>query len=255
VAPIHPVAAGSPLPVGAPYLSLPAVAGAEPLVPLALPTGAQPRDIGVPLPPGASQVVAEPEDVSRRDAVEPLVPADLDDADPVEPPLATPAAPPGQDLAGVIAMLDAQVNRGRGGETSPSPTSTPVASSTPTMLRPTLAASRRRGLGIGARVGEDRDDGARQPPTDPAPSLAAPSEPDTEPFPAPPSDSRDPVGPAHEHPAPQPVSPARLDRASQVPARGPSPVVAEQPGRTGTARPGPTTTEQPAVAHPAPEPV
>ncbi len=104
------------------------------------------------------------------------------------PPEAAPAVPPvapGQDLSALIAMLDGEVRRsavenGRDLPAQPQP-------ETPRLLRPTLAASRRRGQGVGrsgsasndAKVqdtaGTASSEEVRREPVDDVPSSPAPT--------------------------------------------------------------------------------
>lgn len=170
-----------PLLVAAPFLSLPAVAGARLLVvpqaparALPPPPAPAPAPAVAPAPasaPRAGEVSEvppwllptrprwEPADLPDQalDGQEPELPEDqpgydepapvLDDAPPFAGPDQAPDPAPDDALRGAIAMLDAQVARSAV-MSDPLAAFTPPDDDGPTIFRPTLAESRRRGLGV-----------------------------------------------------------------------------------------------------------
>jgi hypothetical protein len=124
VPPIVPVATRAPLPVAAPLLTTPHVAGTRQLVPLTAAPGLPPVDGSSPAATedAAAYVTSDllRDDLPTGEGRDRTVPFD-DDAVPTRMGSETVAPPEpevpaaGQDLAGVIAMLDAQVARGRQG--------------------------------------------------------------------------------------------------------------------------------------------
>ena len=121
LSPLPTATAHNPL-AAAPYLDLPTVAGATALVPVAF----------------SSAELAEP--AGSGPAAEVPPPVELVEFDDTQ------AASGGQDLAGIIAMLDSHVTRAPGSEY---PSLGAVdAPAVPTLLRPNLAESRRRGVAV-----------------------------------------------------------------------------------------------------------
>lgn len=156
-----PVRTGEVPLVAAPLLTLPDIAGTRPLLPQ--PHLGRREAPGSPTdgvaagetPAPALPLLEVPGELGTDDTPEVFELADLPDsaADRVRAPeqdldaetqQATEAAP-GQDLGGIIAMLDAEVMRGR--IERGLPVQLPVEEQPQTILRPTLSQSRRRGLG------------------------------------------------------------------------------------------------------------
>jgi len=272
VAPLHGVTRTEAPLVAVPVLRLPRLAGTESLLPstaahrsvsrlapsprgLAAGSAAASRDAREPGAPGAltdqvapaapavRELMRTPDDLGPGWLEYPLEPPAHDqpasvDAGPDAGPEAgdQPEDGPATDLSALIAMLDAEVSRGQAMRGDPTPFDEPER---PTLLRPTLSQSRRRGVGVGTPLtepGEGDAPPAQPPPHQPeaAPAAAAGRVEEQK---------QDPAGDTSQrHSADMPGESAPPSAATVAPAP-----VAPAPVAPAAVRPGDLTAREPEV--------